>query len=49
MKNLKYILFLIGFVFLILLLYNFVMSNKCLEECDRDEKCWSESHCGIGI
>jgi hypothetical protein len=49
MNYLKYILLTFVAVFLIAFLYNSIMSEKCLEQCDRDESCWEENHCRIGI
>ena len=49
MKHLKYILFTFSVVLMIVFLYNMIMSDICLDKCDRDESCWKENQCGIGI
>ena len=49
MNRLKYVLFAFSFIFLIVFLYNVVMSENCYKKCDKDPDCWNENHCGIGI
>ena len=49
MKALKYSVFVIGAIFLILFLYNTIMAENCFKKCDKDPKCWEESYCHIGF